>query len=113
MKYTNYKGHKISKRKDGRYGTKYTENGQQKSVYGKTQKECYLNLKAKIDSLKPKSKEPTKLHPYIDFWIDTYKKATQNETTLKKTKQTINNHIKPNLPNKAIKDYTTSEINTF
>lgn len=113
MKYSKYKRHKISKRKDGRYSARYTINGKQISVYGKTQKECYLNLKSQIDNLSPKAKEPTKLHAYIDFWVETYKKATQNETTLRKTKQTIENHIKPNLKNKPIRDFTASEINTF
>lgn len=113
MKFTYYKKHKISKRKDGRYGSKYTINGQQKSVYGKTQKECYYKLKLILDNITPKQQEPTKLFDYIDFWIDTYKKSTQNETTLRKTIQTIDNHIKTNLPNKPIKDFTTSEINKF
>lgn len=108
-----YKGNKIIKRNDGRYCYRFTVNGTRHTIYGKTQKECLQKAKNETAKYKPTVKEPTKLFEYIDFWIDTYKKSTQNETTLRKTIQTINNHIKTNLPNKAIKDFTTSEINKF
>lgn len=108
-----YKGNKITKRKDGRYCYRYTINGKRKTIYGNTQLECLKKAKEELKHYKPQAKEPTKLHAYIDFWVETYKKATQNETTLRKTKQTIENHIKPNLKNKPIRDFTASEINTF
>lgn len=108
-----YKGNKIIKRNDGRYCYRFTINGKRHTVYGKTQKECLLKAKSETTKYKPTVKEPTKLFEYIDFWIDTYKRSTQNETTLRKTIQTINNHIKTNLQNKAIKDFTASEINKF
>ena len=108
-----YKGNKITKRKDGRYCYRFTVNGTRHSVYGKTQKECLNKAKNETAKYKPAIKEPTKLFDYIDFWINTYKKSTQNETTLKKTIQTINNNIKTNLRNKPVKDFTASEINKF
>ena len=108
-----YKGNKIIKRNDGRYCYRFTVNGTRHTVYGKTQKECLQKAKKETAKYKPSVREPTKLFEYIDFWINTYKKSTQNETTLRKTIQTIDNHIKTNLLNKAIKDFTTSEINKF
>ena len=108
-----YKGNKIIKRNDGRYCYRFTVNGTRHTVYGKTQKECLQKAKKETAKYKPSVREPTKLFEYIDFWINTYKKSTQNETTLRKTIQTIDNHIKTNLPNKSIKDFTTSEINKF
>lgn len=43
-----YNGKTIKKRTDGRYWTRYYVNGIQKSVYGRTQKECLLEWPTEI-----------------------------------------------------------------
>ena len=40
-----YKGKTISKRPDGRWWARYTKNGKQVSVYGKTQQQVLEKLK--------------------------------------------------------------------
>ena len=70
-----YKGITITKRKDGRYMAKPTYNGKQYSIYGKTQIECYENLKLFFKN-KPAKREVTKsitLYEWLDKWYKTYK----------------------------------------
>lgn len=73
-----YKTYTISKRKDGRWHTRYTDNGKQISVYGHTAEEARRNLKSALRELKQKNakkKEKTySFFEWMNFWYETYKK---------------------------------------
>ncbi|MDR2090630.1 MAG: site-specific integrase [Clostridiales bacterium] len=71
-------------RKDGRWQGRYTENGKQKSVYGKNQEEVKLKLSKIVNGEKPKTKakpEKLMLHSWLDenyklFRVPTLKSPT-------------------------------------
>lgn len=114
MQYTQYKGIKISKRKDGRWTAKPSINGKQKSIYGNTQKECYENLKALFEVNKViKFEKSISFFEYWEYWYKNYKEPFYKEGTLKNYRSVFNNQIKPNFEDKNIKNYTSLDINLY
>lgn len=114
MNYNEYKGIKITKRKDGRWTAKPTINGKQSSIYGKTQKECYGNLKLLFENNKVIKFEKTiTFFEYWEFWYKTYKQPFYKEGTLKNYRSVFNNQIKPNFKNQNIKTMTALDINLY
>lgn len=112
MNYNQFKGIKITKRKDGRWQARYTNNATRKYIYGKTQKECYDNLKSLYENTKVIKFEKTiSFFEYWDFWYKTYKEPFYKEGTLKNYRSVFNNQIKPNFKDQNIKTITALEIN--
>lgn len=80
-----YNGKTIKKRTDGRYWTRYYDNGKQKSVYGKTQKECLANLKkalAYVRKSNKQKKETYTLEEWVNKWKSLYKQNTVKRSTM-------------------------------
>ena len=107
-----FKGKSISLRPDGRWWTRYYDNnGNQKSIYGKTQNECLNNLKIALKcKTKDKNNKASKIiymHDWLDYW---YKNFKSINITSKTPEINIRLHIKPNLPNKNIKNIDYIDI---
>lgn len=113
MAYIEFKGHKIIKRNDNRYCAKFYKNKKAIYVYGKTQKDCYLNLKKALS--KPSKKDnfiskETLFYDYVDFYVKTYKEGKVTTNTIRALKSYIKNHIKVHFENKPIFKYTSIDI---
>ena len=111
-----YKGIKVAKRKDGRYMAKPSINGKQYSVYGRTQIDCYNNLK-EFFKKKPevpgiqKKKTPT-LYEWLERWYETYKVGKLKPGSLYQIRVCINKHIKKNLLDRPLNNITALDIDT-
>lgn len=98
-----YKNHKISHRKDGRWMARYRHQGKQYSVYGKTQLDCYNNLKYALEHLDSKThelKHTITFQGWINKWLNMYKVGEIKNTSLQNIKSIINNHLADLLPKK-------------
>lgn len=103
-----YKGISILWKADGRYWARYRLNGKQHPVYGKTQLECYNNLKAAFKN--PKPKETVKRFTLIEwlyFWYETYKKPYIKSTAIYRQ---IKNHVIGDVKNIPISKITTLDL---
>ena len=112
MSFDQYKGHKIEKRKDGRYQARFYINKERKTIYGKTKEICYNNLKEAL-KIKPIKKEVNKIkfYDYFEFWYKTYKEPSCKESHLKNLRSVFKNHIKTNIENKEIDKILVRDIN--
>lgn len=108
-----YKGYKVTKRTDGRWHSRVTVNGERKSIYGKTQVECYDKLKQFINSIKIIKNKKITLEDYYLKWLNTYKKPSITISTLNTIKSIFKNHILPTLGDKDINKLTPLEVNTL
>lgn len=78
----------ITKRKDGRYMGRYYDLKKQKSVYGKTKKECADKLKIAIKEVESRENnsrldKSMLLNNWFNYYVEMYKKPTLKESTLK------------------------------
>ena len=108
-----YKGIKITKRKDNRYTARWTKNKQKFQIYANTQKECYEKLKKLLNN-EQKIKKLNKnilFYEYCDKFLEIYKKNTTSKQTFATYKSHFKNHIKANLPNIEITKITPIMIN--
>ena len=109
-----YKGHKIEKRKDGRWQARIRTNGTQLYFYGKTQLLC-------LEKLKEYFKEQTKKLPIPkrtfaeewENWYAKYKKPFYKESTLKDIRSVYRNYLQNFVGEKQLKELDTAEINLF
>lgn len=107
-----YDGHKISLRKDNRFCSTVTLNGQKKFIYGKTQAECYQKLKEFIKQNKPKIKQKAMtVNEYFNLWWKTYKEPVLAKSTQISTLSYFKNHILPILGNLIINKVTALQVN--
>lgn len=105
-----YKGKTISKRPDGRWWARYTKNGKQVSVYGKTQQQVLEKLKEALGTETTKSTKYT-LSKWIDKWLELYKIGNVKESTLYAMKNRLKCYVyNSKLANKGIKDITALDL---
>lgn len=91
-----YQGKKVRKRTDGRWWARYYENGKQKSVYGKTQDDCYNKLKKAVNGKGKGTKtnalsRKCTLAEWLQKWLELYKIPNLQETTIDKIHYSIKN----------------------
>ena len=88
----------IRQRPDGRWEARYTSpDGQQKSVYGKTEKEVTAKLRSKLSEIDSGAwREPSKMTvgQWLDIWLADYQGDNSERTIIKYT-SIINHSIKP------------------
>ncbi len=79
-----YKGKSITKRKDGRWWTRYHHQGKSFSIYGKTQKECLQNLKQALNQLQKGqiNYKSLTVGEWLKKWMQTYKQPKLKQSTL-------------------------------
>ena len=106
-----FKGHKIEKRKDGRWQARIRENGKQHFVYGKTQYECLSKLKDLYKNKQKLIKHQIKLFEAWDYWYNKYKKPLIREDTLKNIRSVFKNQLSTLLENKYLKDINSLDFN--
>ena len=88
-----YKGHKIEKRKDGRWQARIRQDGKQHFIYAKSQIECLNKLK-ELYKEKPKLIKPQiKLFEAWEYWYNKYKKPLIREDTLKNIRSVFKNQL--------------------
>ena len=100
---------KITKHKSGLYTLRYTENGKQKSLYGKTKSICLQ----KYALIKKASKRPKGRSISFLFWYEEYiqvYKSHLKENTLRNLKAVFTNHILPKIATKPLRQITSLEI---
>lgn len=109
-----YNGKTIKKRIDGRYWTRYYVNGIQKSVYGRTQKECLANLKKALSIAKKvnnQRKETYTLEQWIIKWKKLYKESTVKRSTMYTMEHKLNMYVLSNpIAKKDIKQINSIEL---
>lgn len=106
-------GKTIKKRLDGRWWVRYYENGVQKSIYGRTQKECYNKLKFVLRGLEKKPAiNHTTLETWMHEWYELYKLPNLKPSSLKNITTGLK-HLPPELIKKDITKITTNEIQKF
>lgn len=111
-----YKNKKIVKRTDGRWFARYRAEGKIKTVYGKTQIECYEKLKKAINTLSKEINVSPKMQTYsewVERWISIYKMKTDAPATLHKRNRLFELHIKQSLGGKTISKITALELQEF
>lgn len=106
-----YKGHKIEKRKDGRWQARIRENGKQYCIYAKTQIECLNKLKELFKEKTKLIKPQIKLYEAWELWYNKYKKPLYKERTLKNIRSVFKNQIQKYFENKNIKDLNSLDFN--
>lgn len=113
MNYNSYKGIKITKRNDNRWQARFSVNGERKYIYGSTKLNCYENLKQAFEIKQVKLEKTTTFYEYWEYWYSHYKVPFYKKRTLHNYTSVFNNQIKPNFPDKNIKNITPLEINLF
>ena len=100
----------IRRRKKGLFELRYTSNGKQVSVYGKSKKEC---LKRYREQVKGKSTIHSKsmiFSTWFEKWVDIYKKPYIKAETLNKIIANFNNHILKYIGEMPIKRIHTDNL---
>lgn len=103
----------IRKRVDNRWEGRLVINGVRKSIYGKTQKECYKKYVALKKSLKIITNTTPKVSFY-DFaktWLNTFKKTEISQSTYAMYENIIDKHFVKLTKN--ITQYNLQELQTF
>src|ERR671917_62599 len=116
------KGDGITKRKDGRYMARYTiqtPNGpKRKVIYGKKYKEVEKKLneaRANADKGLVFDADNLKAQEWMDSWLSDCLKplvaaGKMAHSTYVRTEGIVNNHLKPALGHRKIKDLTRAEV---
>lgn len=105
-------GPKITPHSRGGFRTTITVNGEQKHIYGKTEKEVlekYIKLKYLKDQGYNIGENPT-LRDYAVRWFNVFKKGKGAIKTQEMYVNALNVHIIPALGRKRIREVTTSDI---
>lgn len=101
-------------RKDGRWQARYSIDGKQYSVYGKTQ-EIAKQKAIKFYNAKkpPKPKTKAKSYTYnqwLDEWMELYKKPVLKPNSIDSLERCIKNYIKPFFKEMQLKEITTNDL---
>lgn len=109
-----YKDKKITKRTDGRYMIRFTQNGKRIYIYGKNKKSVIENYKKKIrNNDNFKTVNITFFKSWVSQWFILYKSDKSNNTK-KLINYIITNYFsKQNFWIRDIKSITTIELNIF
>lgn len=103
----------MKKRSDGRYEGRYSYQGKQKTIYGKTEKEVKDKLKKikaeiELDTYQEETKD--KLKDWIMKWLNDYKKAYIKPYTYDSYERMISVHIIPKLGHIKLVDLTADDV---
>lgn len=112
-----YQGKTIHKnKKSNTWYTRYRINGKQVYISGKTQKECYNNLKQVVNNtpqqiltITAPQENSITLIEWYNKWLELYKVNQVKQTTLNDYKASLNN-LDQELLNKPIKQIKLAEI---
>lgn len=102
----------ISKRNDGRYEGRITNDGKRKSFYGKTKSEVKQKAKEYLMKVENGYKEPQriKFSDYAEYWFLTYKKGKIEPSSYTRLYRVFDSQIRNTLGDKNIGDIRTSDI---
>ena len=108
-----YKGKSITKRKDGRWYARFRDHGKQRTVYGRTQNECYEKLKLALRQLEKGEKQlqAYTLGEWIPKWLELYKVNKLKAATLEQMQRYLRD-VTP-IANKSLKKLTSIDIQIF
>lgn len=105
---------KVRERKDGRFEIRPTIDGRKVSIYGKSAEELAkkyeLALKKRAKGKTPEPKSKIKLFPWLDQWLEIYKKPNVAKQTYENLLRCIRKHLKGTLEDKPINRYTVQEL---
>jgi integrase len=116
------KGDGISRRKDGRYMARYTihtpDGPKRPAIYGKTYREVERKLneaRANADKGLVFDSSNLKLAEWLDYWLNDLLKplvgaGKMAHSTFIRYKGIVNNHIKPALGHRKLKNLTRVEV---
>lgn len=108
-----FKSKTITKRPNGTWWVRYYDNGIQKSIYAKTQKECLKKLKNALNNIIENKTNPKNytLEQWVYKWLELYKIGNIKESTLYAMQNRLKCYIFNNpLKNKELKKITTIEL---
>lgn len=103
----------IRRRKKGLFELRYTENGKQISVYGKSKIDCKKRYRNAIKGINTIHSKSMLFSTWFEKWIDIYKKPYIKTETLNKIIANFNNHILANIGNIAIKKIKTEHLQSI
>jgi integrase len=116
------KGDGISKRRDGRYMARYTvhtaDGPKRKTIYAKTYRAVAKKLneaRANADKGLVFDSDNLKLEEWLDTWLDDLLKplvgaGKMAHSTFTRYEGIVNNHLKPTLGHRKLKDITRAEV---
>lgn len=102
---------KIRRRSKHSYELRYTLNGLQRSIYGKTRLECRNKLKAiKMENKKPRLIKTMSFENWFNKWIDLYRRPNLKNSTLTNLILSFRKNVLPYICNKSIRQVTPDDI---
>lgn len=99
----------VTKHKSGLYTLRYTENGKQKSIYGKTKAICLQ----KYSIVKKAIRRPQGRNMTFLFWYEEYLQVYKSHlktNTLKNLKGIFAKYILPKIGTKAVRQITSMDV---
>ena len=104
---------KARERSDGRFEIRPWIGGKRISIYGTSAEELAKKYKALLKNtsrLAQPTSMGTKLFAWLDEWWEVYKKPNLKESSYLNISRAIKKHIKPNLQDKPLSRYSTTEL---
>ena len=102
---------KARQRSDGRFELRPTIGGKRVSIYGQSAEELKMKLeKCFKESKRTPAKSKLCLFEWLDEWLEVYKKPNVAKHTYENLERCIRTHLKVRLKNKALNQYSMTEI---
>lgn len=100
----------IRKRKNGLCELRYTDKGQQKSIYGKNRAECRLKYGNMREISKRATEHSMTFMAWYEKWLRLYKIDNLNERSLNNLKGIFNKHILPYIGKKSLRRINSQDL---
>ncbi|MGN1162547.1 MAG: tyrosine-type recombinase/integrase [Christensenellales bacterium] len=100
----------VRKRSDGLFELRYTENGVQRSIYGKNKGECRLRYGLIRNSAKRTAEHSMTFLAWYEKWLSLYKVDNLKERTLNNLKGIFNKHILPYIGTKSLRRINSQDL---
>ena len=103
---------KARQRADGLFEIRPTIGGRRISIYGRTADEIAQKLKKYLKNSKQfiPAKGKLLLFDWFEEWLEVYKKPNVAKNTYENLERCIRVHLKPNLKNKGLNQYSMTEL---
>lgn len=101
---------RVRKRSDGLFELRYTDNGQQRSIYGKNKAECRLKYGNLRNANKRATAHSMTFLTWYEKWLRLYKVDNLKEQTLNNLKGIFNKHILPYIGSKSLRRINSQDL---
>lgn len=101
---------RVRKRSDGLCELRYTENGRQRSIYGKNKAECRLKYGNMREASKRATGHSMTFLTWYEKWLRLYKVDSLKAQTLNNLKGMFNKHILPYIGKKSLRRINSQDL---